>query len=422
MNLNGGNFNEIGVFKEEPYQIWQIKNDACHLTSCAERYDPKNHTYSKDVYLTPTGNLAGTYLSTLKVADKFQWWMYTFWDTCDSTDGSHCWDADESQPVRNQVMLFIFDYKDPDNWTGVRIEYKPDFNISPGQVGQIFEASGRQNVAGTESMLTETLTFNFGTGNTKAEIGIEINCDQRTECGSDPFVNIFFGDFEIGFNYTSVGGDRIACSQVTPSGVVDTIYCDEQEYRINEGFGIYNWVIEYLESQKEGCAEYGYCCSCYTPSELNITFSGFSDDDCSLCEDAFDQTYSATWVGASQGSDCNWIYYFDPYNRPECTKDDIKLTLIDIWVRRYTGQKWVVELNVNILDTVFMDFQECTFIWEYDEGIPLPSLCNLDGTETFTRLVAPTDYTAGACSDFGNGWLNLSNFCSTMGTVTIENG
>lgn len=434
MNLNGGTFNEIGVFKEEPYKIWQIKNDACNLTSCGDYFDPKNYSYHRDVYLTPTGNLAGTYLSTLKVANNFQWWMYTFWDTCDSTDGSHCWDADESEPVRNQVMLFIFDYKDPDNWTGIRIEYKPNFNITPGQVGQVFEASGRQNVAGTESMLTETLTFDFGTGNTKAEIGIEINCDQRTECGSDRFVAIFFGEFEMGFRYTPVGGDRIACSQVTPSGVVDTIYCDGEEYRINEGFGIYNWVIEYLESQEDGCAEYGGCCSCYTPSEFDVTFSGFGGTDCDICDDVLNDTFSLKHVGKVEKviseepfeteTCCRWEYYWDPYNMPTCTVDDTdEMYLEGLWLDLCPEGKWELTLITRVdcfgseLPPIY--YFRCFYYWNYDEGVTETSLCNLTGSETFTY-----DSNQEGCVDYcGVGTTKqFSHWCDTTGTVTVENG
>ena len=184
MNLNGGTFDQLGVFTEEGGQFWEIRNDACGsgIASCDSSTDSKGFKYSADHYLTPTGNLAGSYLSTLVIASKFQWWMYTFWDTCDSTDSASCWDSSAGEPVRNQIIVFMFDYIDEDNWTGVQIEYKPDFNVSPGQVQHNFEARGQQNVSGTISNITDVIAIDLGLGTTKVEVGIEITADQRIEC------------------------------------------------------------------------------------------------------------------------------------------------------------------------------------------------------------------------------------------------
>jgi hypothetical protein len=67
MNLNGGTFDQLGVLLEEGGQFWEIRNDACGsgITSCETSTDSKGWKYSADHYLTPTGNVASSYLSTL---------------------------------------------------------------------------------------------------------------------------------------------------------------------------------------------------------------------------------------------------------------------------------------------------------------------------------------------------------------------
>lgn len=420
--INGGSFDQVGVFQEDGGNIWQIRNDACgsSISSCETSTDSKGWKYSANHYLTPTGNLSSSYLSTILVASKYQWWLHTFWDTCDSSDGAHCWDSSTGEPVRNQKMMFLFDYKDEDNWVGIEVEYKPDFDVTPGAVENVFEIRGRQKISGTTSYFTNAFTVDLGTGSTKKEVGIEINVDQRTECGTKKFVAIDFGGSSIGFDFDGVGGDRCALYQLTPSGVVDTLNCSGTDYTVGVGFGVYTWVHQYLDSESTGCAEYtSDCCSCYVPSEIDVTFSGWSGEDCDLCADELDETYTLKFVGQVGGFDCTWFYQFDAYSQPTCTVDDIELTLVDIKVRRETGTKWVVELNVETMDQTV--FTECRFLWEYDEGTSLPSLCNLDGTEAFTRLVAGVDYTSGACKDFDDNWLNITDFCETEGSVVVAN-
>lgn len=289
MNLNGGSFNQIGAFTEEDIQVWEIRNDACgaDLTYCKADDDPKGYKYSQSHYLTPTSNLASSYLSTLAIADKFQWWMYTFWDTCDSTQGAPCWDSANNQPASNQTMIFLFDYIDKNNWTGLQVEYKPDFNSTPGFVERLFEAKLRQQVSGSIALIGEPFEIDLGIGDKKVDVGIEINVDERAACGSSAFAFVKFGTASFNLTYDSLGGDRIGIVQGSPSGVVDSINCGGTNYTIGEGFGIYNWVHQYLNSEKEGCPTYsvpeGCCGDCPDP-EFDATFTGFSNGDCDDCE------------------------------------------------------------------------------------------------------------------------------------------
>ena len=338
MNLNGGTFDQLGVFTEEGGQFWEIRNDACGsgIASCDSSTDLKGFKYSADHYLTPTGNLAGSYLSTLVIASKFQCFMYTFWDTCDSTDSASCWDAAAGEPVRNQIIVFMFDYIDEDNWTGVQIEYKPDFNVSPGQVQHNFEARGQQNVSGTISNITDVIAIDLGLGTTKVDVGIEINADQRIECGTDPFVNIDFGGVDIGFSYTSLNGTRVGIVQSSPSGVVDTLNCSGTDYTVGAGFGIYNWVHQYLDSEQSGCASYTVnCgCDCYVPDEYDVTISGVANvTDCSTCTDLND-TFTLTKIDESQSKatfdpctagGCLWAYEASDYSLISCDVQRLEL-------------------------------------------------------------------------------------------------
>ena len=338
IQLNGGTFDQLGVFIEEGGRFWQIRNDACGsgITSCDSSTDSKGFKYSADHYLTPTGNLAGSYLSTLVIASKFQWWMYTFWDTCDSTDGAHCWDSSAGEPVRNQIMVFMFDYIDQDNWTGIQIEYKPDFNVSAGQVQHNFEARGRQNVGGTVSNITDAINIDLGLGTTKVDVGIEINADHRTECGTDPFVYIDFGGVDISFSYTSLNGTKVGIVQSSPSGVVDTLNCSGTDYSVGAGFGIYNWVHQYLDSEQSGCASYTVnCgCDCYVPDEYDVTISGVANvTDCSTCTDLND-TFTLTKIDEIQSkatfdpctsAGCLWAYEASDYSSISCDVQRIEL-------------------------------------------------------------------------------------------------
>ena len=61
---------------------------------------------------------------------------------------------------------------------------------------------------------------------------------------------------------------------------------------------------------EEGCAY----CTTTTPTEMDITFAGFYNDEfgfgtCSDCEETLDGTYSLAWDGVPTGeSGCTWIY------------------------------------------------------------------------------------------------------------------
>ena len=449
MNLNGGSFDQLCVFTEEDTKIWQIRNDACgsNLSSCDTSTDPKGYTYSADHYLTPTGNLASSYLSTLMIANKFQWWMYTFWDTCDSTDGSHCWDSSASEPVSNQIIIFMFDYIDKDNWTGLQVEYKPDFNVSPGQVQRNFEARGRQSISGTVSNITDVIAIDLGLGDTKINIGIEINADQRTECGTDPFVDIDFGGVNIGFSYTSVNGDRIAVVQSSPSGVVDSLTCGSDSYTVGAGFGIYNWVHQYLDSEKTGCAEYtNDCCSCFTPSEYDVTFTGFVDDDCTVC-DEFNDTFTLSFLGnqdctrdsiSTTYNCCRWRYNISAYGSINCTFYDgsaytyvVGFSYIDLSSVEYTSGNttWELEIIANI--TVYYGDNTdpwneegrrlCRKVWERTESAWVPK-CAFDGTETWTEQSGCIQYIGDQNSSSIVTDSIWGILCQTIGTPSVEVG
>jgi hypothetical protein len=431
MNLNGGTFDQLGVLLEEGGQFWEIRNDACAsgITSCETSTDSKGWKYSADHYLTPTGNLASSYLSTILVASKYQWWLHTFWDTCDSSDSAACWDSSTNAPVRNQKMLFAFDYKDKNNWVGIEVEYKPDFDVTPGGVENVFEIRGRQNVSGTATYITNAFTVDLGTGSTKKEVGIEINVDQRTECGTNKFVAIDFGGSSIGFDFVTVDGDRCAMTQATPSGVVDNLNCSGTDYSVGAGFGIYTWVNQYLDGEKTGCATYAKgCCDCYTPQELDVTFSGFSScDACTELNETFTLVKNRWTLGC-----VNWGYTFDAYDPPTCTKEiggkDVVLQLDGIGIFLLNNVYYLqINATINVLDSMppGCGIGSCDyFVWKFTEGSTTPPNCHLTTSDSWAYLTNNSSRELDGCEcimSFDNEYFNLSDFCS-VGTVTVENG
>jgi len=484
MNLNGGTFDQEGVFIEDGVgvnpKVWEIRNDACNqnLNDCEDNVDPKDYTYSASHYLTPTTNVANTYLKTKVIANKFNWWMYTFWDTCDSNDGSHCWDATESEPVSNQKMVFIFDYVDKDNWVGIEVEYAPDFDITPGAVQSIFKAKGRQNTEGVLSDLTEETTLDLGINDNKINVGIDIFVDNNSDCGNIDFVNMQFQNVEFSFGYTPKNGDYIALVQSSNSGVVDTITCDSQEYTIGGGFGIYNWVHQYMESEQAGCAELpeATCCDCFIPAEMDVTLSGFSDDDCGWCDTELDDTFTLIYRGQRDvlhvpcdedppyyRTWCEWGYFYSEYDTATCEKEkpwphggntDVSIYTMRLRVRHYEyldpdavtnyRSDWIFEIvlthpNVGAPD-YFLETNLCHYHWKYtqDHGTELTKNCNLTGSEEFEYLdafegeddcVDEDEFPYYGCSMSYQSGLELltyevdfDDWCETMGSVTVERG
>lgn len=332
------------------------------------------------------------------------------------TDVGLYYDSTITSSNYNVGIEIIVDYVDDDNWHGIQVTLDPNHSSGTAVVFNLLTMD-----AGTLT-LTEIdySTLPSAVYEWRGIVEVALNT-----CTEGSYIYVFSsGVIDRTISIVEHDGDRFALAvQQSDNAQAVTYDCSGVSKSIPKHVRIFSIDVKRNEDDLAGCEDVNLvCCKCGIPLELDVTFSGFSDTNCSLCADDLDETYTAAFIGGYQGFDCNWSYVFDAYNPPQCTKNDLQLTLVDILVRRETGQKWVVKLNVNILDTEFMDYQECTFIWEYDEGIPLLSNCDLDGTETFTRLVAPTDYTAGACSNFGSGWLNLTDFCSTEGTVTVANG
>ena len=478
MNLNGGTFDQVGVFVEDGVghsdKVWEIRNDACgqNLNDCDDDIDPNGYSYSSSHYLTPTTNLASTYLKTKVIANKFNWWMYTFWDTCDSNDGSYCWDSTENEPVSNQKMVFIFDYVDPNNWVGIEVEYTPDFGVTPGQVQSIFKAKGRQNTEGVLSDLTQETTLDLGVNNNRINVGIDIFVDNNSDCGNVDFVNMQFGSAEISFDYTPKNGNYIALVKSSHSGVVDTITCDSQQYTIGAGFGIYNWVHQYMESEQTGCAELpeSACCDCFIPLEMDVTISGFADDDCDWCDGELDDTFTLIYQGQRDityfppsGSFydrtwCEWEYYFSGYDTATCEKAipwphggnvDVSIVTMKLRVHHYEyldtqavtnyASDWRFEIilkhyGIGGYDE-FSDEYLCNYQWRYvqNHGTEIAKNCNLTGSEEFEYYDAFNTEGEELLSGFGYGChfqniqgqvyeADFDDWCETMGSVTVERG
>jgi hypothetical protein len=344
-------------------------------------------------------------------------------------------------------MLFAFDYKDENNWVGIEVEYKPDFDVTPGAVENVFEIRGRQNVSGTATYITNAFTVDLGTGATKKEVGIEINVDQRTECGAKKFVAIDFGGSSIGFDFVTVDGDRCALTQGSPSGVVDTLNCSGTDYSVGAGFGIYTWVNQYLDSEKTGCAEYtSTCCSCFTPSEYDVTFSGFVDDECSVC-DEFNDTFTLSFLGnqnctrdsiSTTYNCCRWRYNISAYGAINCTFYDgsaytyvVGFSYIDLSSVEYTAGNatWELEIVANIIvyygDSTNPWDEEgrrlCRKVWERTESAWVPK-CAFDGTESWTEESGCVQYIGDQSSSSVVTDTIWGILCNTIGTPSVEVG
>ena len=326
------------------------------------------------------------------------------------------YDTSITSSTYNVGIELIVDYLDDDNWHGIQAKIDPAHSTGTAVIFSLLTMNaGTLTVEEVAAHTLPSAVFDW-----RGVIEVALNT-----CTSGSYIYLFSnGVIDITIPITEHNGKQFAMAVMGSTQAGGSFFdCDGVSKFISEHVRVYSVTVKRNEEDLAGCEDVNLvCCKCGIPLDLDVTFSGFSDSDCGLCAADLDGTYSLAYIGQIGGFDCTWLYTFDPYSRPQCTKNNLQLTLVDIEVRLQTGQKWVVELNVEILQTQFMDFQSCRFLWEYDEGIPLLSNCDLDGSETFTRLVAPTDYTGGACDDFGTGWLNLTDFCSTEGTVTVENG
>ena len=420
--LNGGGFEQAGVFFEwiptDPLGgIWNTTNTACGFneSNCDTATDNKGFGYSPDVYLNPTNNLLTSHLLTKVVANRYQWYMRQFWN------------ADSDSPA-NQKMYFFIDYIDEDNYIAVEVEYVPDFGVSAGTAQRNFVIQGKKNTAGTITDITDEFTYDGGLGDPKIDIHLEFDIDNRTECGGD-FVNINFNGNLIGFEFTPINGDYIGCTQVTTSNVTGSTYCETQDWAYSESFGIYSWLHRYLATEKTGCATYVKgCCDCYTPQELDVTFSGFSGcDACTELNDTFTLVKNEWTLGC-----VNWGYTFDPYDPPTCTKEiggeDVALQLDGIGIYLLNNVYYLqINATINVLDSMppSCGIGSCDyFVWKFTEGSTTPPNCYLTTSDSWAYLTNNSSRELDGCEcimSFDTEYFNLSDFCS-VGTVTVENG
>ena len=314
------------------------------------------------------------------------------------------YDPDITSSTYNVGIELVADYVDDDNWHGVRIHIDGDHSTGTAVVFELMKMnSGSLELDEIDYITLPSAVF---TWRERIEFAVD-TCD-----AGDPFIFLSTSEFSLPLLIDAHGGKQLAMAVMgsTTAGS-ETFDCDGVTKSISKHVRVYDIDIKRNADDLAGCEELNLiCCKCGIPLELDVNFSGWADDDCDICGDELDETYSLPFVGQLGGFDCVWSYTFDPYSQPQCTKGDLQLTLIDIKCRRETGTKWFVEINVFVQDLITMDVDESRFLWEYDEGISLLSNCDLDGTQIFTAVTT------------GSSVIELSDFCDTTGTVTVANG
>tara|TARA_R110002110_G_scaffold115357_4_gene286128 strand:- start:247 stop:1722 length:1476 start_codon:yes stop_codon:yes gene_type:complete len=450
--VQGGALNLSGVFDD--VENWTYQRDVCYsgLSDCIATTDTRSGLkYSADTYIKGIQSAGENANRAILVnpLDKFQWYTLMSFTKCETCTGD-----------QTNALWFCFDYQDTDNWLALEIEYEPDFTTSPGNPDRIFLIRLWENVAGTIQLVDapqSAVSVNLGAGANQVDIFAEINVDV---CGGDDMVMLKIGTIggtaeEVGYSITPINGGKIGWitrfaseSEIGDAGCTvagNGIYDKHQQ--------IYKTAIYYLDSERTGCAEYSSpCCHCYTPNEYDITFSGFTDSECSAC-DEFNDTFSAAFFGHTTCTRdvftpyncCRWRFAFDGYSLPACsfyTENSggienslhvyVDFQYIDLTAREISsGTIWELEILCNVIvywaDASGNDLSEegralCRLVWTLNDA-SWPPDCGLNGAESWSIISGCTQYLGDSSSStWAANEFSLSQLCATIGTPSVEVG
>ena len=239
--------------------------------------------------------------------------------------------------------------------------------------------------------------------------------------------------FPVSLRYPDLDTTQFAIATAYSAYAGSTTFdCDGVITSIPQHVRVYEVFIERDESQRAECETCSWgCCKCGIPLELDVTFSGWADSDCDVCDDDLNGTYSLGYIGRVSIDDelcCRWRYHWDLYTAPSCTVPSIisgspfedTMTLSSIILTLCPDGLWQVDLHMKTYFSGGAWGFNCTYSWKYDEGISTLPDCELDGTETFT-------YDSGlGCLAGSPGEIDIyaqfSHWCNTTGTVTVANG
>ena len=244
--------------------------------------------------------------------------------------------------------------------------------------------------------------------------------------------------FPVSLRYPDLDTTQFAIATAYSAYAGSTTFdCDGVITSIPQHVRVYEVFIERDESQRAECETCSWgCCKCGIPLEFDVTFSGFYASDCDFCND-LNGTYSLEFRSTQGG--CWWEYTFDYYSRPSCIIDDYDDTGIEMEIQilgfhiRLLENIYYVEILVSIAcGSSSGEYVLIPFVWTFTEGTETLPKCELTSSNSWSYIINSSSRTQPApamsvCSPPAGYpqtvyYFNIGDFCSSVGTVTVENG
>ena len=240
--------------------------------------------------------------------------------------------------------------------------------------------------------------------------------------------------FPVSLIYPDVNTTQFAMA-IAYSAYADatTFDCDGVVTSIPQHVRVYEVFIERDESQRAECETCTWgCCKCGIPLEFDVTFSGFSDSECEAC-DELNGTYSLQYEAP-----CEWLYTFDYYSMPNCflVSYDGTEIIVDLYIKAIEIRLIDNVYYLSVVTQIFCGFGTGSalrpFAWTFTEGTATLPKCKLTSADSWSYLSNSSSRTqpAPARSDCSPPegfpveifYFNIGDFCSSVGTVTVQNG
>ena len=254
--------------------------------------------------------------------------------------------------------------------------------------------------------------------------------------------------FPVSLRYPDLDTTQFAIATAYSAYAAATTFdCDGVVTSIPQHVRVYEVFIERDESQKEECETCSWgCCKCGIPLEFDVTFTGFVDYDCDVC-DEFNNTFTLSFIGNQQCirdsisqyyNCCRWRYTASDYGSIGCTFYDgstytyvVGFQYIDLSSVEYTPSNatWELEIVANI--TVYYGDstnpwneegrRRCRKVWTRTESAWVPN-CSFNGTESWTEESGCISYIGDQNSSSVVTNSIWSILCNTIGTPSVEVG
>ena len=348
---------------------------------------------------------------------------------------------DSSLPTSDyNIGLEVFwDFAGTNRYGSVRVSF--DYETSTGSGGgyslkiEVISApTGAENVIGEFGVELPSTVENYRGTLKLGLVEAPTGCDDHVLCLT------LTGDaasasrqFPVSLRFPDLDTTQFAIATAYSAFAGSTTFdCDGVITSIIRHVRVYEVFIERDESQRAECETCSWaCCKCGIPLELDVTFSGWADSDCDVCDDDLNGTYSLGYIGQVSIDDelcCKWSYSWPAYSAPSCTVPSVisgapyedTMTLKKLDLTLCPGGVWQVNLHVIAGFSGGLIGGTCTYSWNYDEEIDSLSECSFEGTETFTY-----DSGLGCLAGSPGGtdiYAQFSHWCNTTGTVTVSNG